>query len=463
MRPSRRPVNAFRLFLLASVSLAFAGPAISGAAYTYDALGRVILVRFDDGKQVSYTYDPAGNRTQHVVSATSGNRPPVAVADSVTMGEDQTSVTLNPITNDTDPDANSLSLFSSGNGTLGTSALSGGGTTVTYSSTNKKNSTDTFFYVIGDGSGLQATGEVTVTFSNLAPVAVSDSVSTTKNNPKSFDPRTNDTDPGNDPLTIVAVTAPLHGTATVMGGGTSVYYTPTANYYGSDSLTYTINDIDGGASTATISMTVAYGSQAPVAVADSKSTNVGVASTFDPRTNDTDPDGSALTITAKTNGTKGSVVINSGTSVTYTPNAGASGADSFTYTIADVDGQTATATVSMTIQAANSPPVAVNDTVELYGTYGPGNTNGTSPTGTIDPRWNDTDPDGNTLTITNVTQPTNGTATINGGGTSVTITRTAVCPGVSPTIGTVTYTISDGLGGTATGTITSTKLCESNN
>ena len=430
--------------------------------YTYDALGHLIKVRYDNGKEIIYTYDAAGNRVQRAVTNVGANSAPVANPDSVTLNENQTSITFDPRTNDTDPDNDSLTLYSTGSGSLGTSALSGSGTTVTYTSTNKRTNSDTFVYVIRDTSGVEAYGQVTVNFANMGPVATNDTVTTNRNTPKIFDPRSNDTDPGNDALTITGVSTPSHGTVFLWGGGTALNYAPTANYYGTDSFTYTVADADGSTATATVNMTVNYGQSAPVANADTKTTTLNTPVTFDPRTNDSDPDGSSLTITAKTNGTKGTVAINSGTSLTYTPTTGQSGADSFTYTIADVDGQTATATVSMTIQAANSPPVAVNDSVELYGTYTTPS-NGTQPTGTIDPRWNDSDPNGNPLTITNVTQPSNGTASILGAGTSIVITRTAACPSVNPQVGSVTYTISDGQGGTATGTITSTITCESGN
>jgi large repetitive protein len=466
MRATSQPNSAVRSIIRASLLATVMGlsiaPAFSATSYTYDALGRLIKVRYDNGKEIIYTYDAAGNRVQSAVTNVGANSAPVANPDSVTLNENQTSITFNPRTNDTDPDNDTLTLYSTGSGSLGSSALSADGQSVIYTSTNKRTNSDTFVYVIRDTSGAEAYGQVTVNFANLGPVAANDTVTTNKNAPKIFDPRSNDTDPGNDALTITGASTPSHGTVMLWGGGTALYYTPTANYYGTDSFIYTVADADGSTATATVNMIVNYGQSAPVANADTKTTMLNTPGTFDPRTNDSDPDGSTLTITAKTNGTKGTVAINSGTSLTYTPITGQSGTDSFTYTIADVDGQTATATVSMTIQAANSPPVAVNDSVELYGTF-TSPSNGSSPTGTIDPRWNDSDPDGNLLTITSVTQPSNGSASIAGGGTSVTITRTATCPGFNPQVGTVTYTISDGQGGTATGTISSTITCENTN
>lgn len=427
--------------------------------YEYDALGRLVRVRYDNGKEIAYTYDAAGNRLQRVVRTAGANRPPVAVPDSISLFENQASVTFNPRLNDTDPDGNAISLFSAGSGTLGSATLSGAGTTVTYTSANRRGSGDSFVYVIRDTAGAEAYGTVSVSFANMAPVAIADTVSTVRNVPRFFDPRINDSDPGSDPITIIATSTPLRGTVSITGGGTGLIYTPGANQFGADSFTYTIADSDGASAVATISMQVTQGQSAPVANADTQVTNLNQPLTFDPRENDSDPDGSTLTITARTNGTKGSVTINGGTSLTYTPQAGQSGPDSFTYTIADVDGQTAIANVAMTIQATNRPPVANADSVELFGTYITGGSS-TQPTGSIDPRWNDTDPDGNMLRVTGVTQPLNGMASINAAGTTVTITRSAACPAFGTTVGPVSYTISDGLGGTATGTITPVITCE---
>lgn len=454
--PRRRATIAV---LSLAPALLVSATALAATQYQYDALGRLVRVRYDNGKEIVYTYDAAGNRLQRVVRTAGTNRPPVANPDAVNLFENQASVTFNPRLNDTDPDGNAISLYSTGGGTLGSAAISGGGTTITYTSTNRRGSGDSFVYVIRDTAGAEAYGAVSITFANLAPVAVNDTVTTARNTPKQFDPRLNDSDPGNDPLTIIATSTPMRGTVTITGGGTGLVYTPTANQFGADSFTYTIADSDGASATATVSLQVTHGQSAPVANADTQVTNLNQPITFDPRANDSDPDGSTLTITARTNGAKGNVTINGGTSLTYSPHTGQSGPDSFTYTIADADGLTATANVAMTIQSVNRPPVANPDSVELYGTYIPGGS-ATQPSGAIDPRWNDTDPDGNMLRVTGVTQPTNGTAMINAAGTIVTITRTAACPAFTTTVGPVTYTISDGLGGTATGTITSVITCE---
>src|SRR6185295_3910959 len=98
-----------------------------------------------------------------------------------------------------------------------------------------------------------------------------------------------------------------------------------------------------------------------------------------------DPDNDTLTVTAVTQGTKGAVTINGGTTVTYTPNLNANGSDSFTYTIGDGNGGTDTATVSITITAVDDAPDAVNDAA----------TTNEDTAVTVSVLGNDTDPENN--------------------------------------------------------------------
>jgi hypothetical protein len=89
----------------------------------------------------------------------------------------------------------------------------------------------------------------------------------------------------------------------------------------------------------------------PVAADDAASTNEGVAVTVNVIANDSDPDGDPLTVSSVTQGALGAATNDGNGQVTYRPNAGLAGADSFTYTVSDGRGAAATATVRVTIVA----------------------------------------------------------------------------------------------------------------
>ncbi len=237
-------------------------------------------------------------------------------------------------------------------------------------------------------------------------------------------------DPDGDNLTVTAVGTPANGTASI-NADNSVTYTPNSGTTASeDSFSYTIADGQGGTSTATV--TVYLANQPPVA--NDVSVSHGTAAvTVDVLANDWDPDGDALTVTAVGTPTSGTAAINGDGTITYTPNSGTSAtADSFSYTIADGQGGTSSATVSVFI--ADQPPVA-NDVYAPHATAAV----------TVDVLANDWDPDGDAMTVTSVGTPANGTATINADNT-ITYTPNSGFTGSSDLF---TYTIADGQGGTS--------------
>lgn len=332
--------------------------AMGGTTYSYDALGRVISVRQDDGKQTVYVYDAAGNRVQAIVSGSTLNRVPVAGPDTITLFENQTSVTLDPTLNDSDPDGTTLSLFSVADGSFG--SVSRAANMVTYTSGWHRNATDALTYTITDGQGQSATGRVSVTLANLPPVAVPDAVQSPVNLGRLFDPISNDSDPGSDSLRLVSVTAPAHGTATIAGDGTGIIYVPVASFTGADSFSYVVSDGDGGTAMGAISVDVVSTLPPPpsanpdvVALQGTAGSNTAAMLIFDPRQNDADPLGRWLRIVAVTQPLGGTVeIIDSGTrlrisSIGGTPAASAIGP--FTYTVEDGIGRQASATISSTI------------------------------------------------------------------------------------------------------------------
>lgn len=179
---------------------------------------------------------------------------------------------------------------------------------------------------------------------------------------------------------------------------------------------------------------------APVANPDFADTDEDVATTIDVLSNDTDPDGDPLTVTSASAG-HGTVDINSDGTLTYTPDPDWNGTDTITYTITDPGGNESSSTVTVEVAPVNDDPVANPDTA--------GTDAGVSVV--IAPLANDTDVDGDALTILGTPTSANGTVAVNGDGT---ITFTPDAGFVGTTV--IDYEISDGNGGTAASTITVT-------
>jgi len=124
--------------------------------------------------------------------------------------------------------------------------------------------------------------------------------------------------------------------------------------------------------------------------------------------------------------------------VTYTPGQDFNGTDHFRYTISDGRGFFAEATVTVTATPVNDPPVARDDAA----------TTAEDTAVTVNVLGNDSDVDGDPLTVTGVTQGAHGSVVLNADG-SVTYAPAADFNGVDH----FTYTVSDGRGGTATATV----------
>ena len=161
-------------------------------------------------------------------------------------------------------------------------------------------------------------------------------------------------------------------------------------------------------------------------------------STVDVLANDSDPDGDPLTVLAASADRGFASPTTLGDAVVYTPAPDFNGQDVVTYTVADPAGASATATVAVTVLPINDSPNASPDSVVVR----PGITE-------LDVLQNDTDPDGDSLTVRAVTQPANGKVMISA-------SRTAVAYESDPGyIGTdrFTYDIADAAGATARATV----------
>ena len=114
----------------------------------------------------------------------------------------------------------------------------------------------------GDDTSQPQTFTITVNGLNDDPTAVDDTLTVLEDAPVTVvDVRANDTDIDGNTLTVTAVSDPANGTATLAAGVVS--YQPDANYFGSDSFTYTVSDGNGGTATATVNVTVTAVNDAP--------------------------------------------------------------------------------------------------------------------------------------------------------------------------------------------------------
>lgn len=187
----------------------------------------------------------------------------------------------------------------------------------------------------------------------------------------------------------------------------------------------------------TASITVTVVNDPPVAGDDTATTFMDTAVLVDVLPNDTDADGDTLTIVANDDTSNGTIAVQNG-KILYTPNAGYTGPDSFTYTLSDGQGGSDVATVAVTVRPSNQAPTAADDSAA---------TTRDTPV-TIDVLANDSDPDGDTLSLVGVGAASNGTAVVQAG--KVVYTPNSGYIGSD----TFTYTLSDGQGATAAGSVT---------
>jgi DNA/RNA endonuclease G (NUC1) len=404
-------------------------------AANYNGLASFSYTMCDDGT-TNGSPDPKCASATVNVDVQSVNDNPTAVDDSSITDED-TPVTINVLANDSDVDGDSLTVSAVTQGAHG--SVTNNGSNVTYSPAANFNGSDSFTYTVSDGHGGTATANVSVTINavNDAPVANPDSATTDEDTPATINVLANDSDVDGDSLVVSAVTQGAHGSVT--NNGNNVTYSPAANFNGSDSFSYTVSDGHGGTATANVSVTINAVNDNPVANNDSATTDEDTPVTINVLSNDSDVDGDSLTVSAVTQGAHG-LVTNNGNNVTYSPAANFNGNDSFSYTVSDGHGGTATANVSVTINPVNDNPVAVNDSA----------TTNEDTSVTIDVVANDTDVDGDTLSLSSVGSAAHGSVAIVSGKA---VYSPATNYNGNDSFG---YVVSDGHGGHANGSVSVT-------
>ena len=182
------------------------------------------------------------------------NDAPVANDDTASTNE-ETPTFIDVLANDEDDDVgDSLTIDDFTDGENGTVTEDDGG--LLYTPDADFSGEDSFTYTVVDEAGAGSTATVTVTVDNENddPVAADDAVSTDEDAPVEIDVLGNDTDVDNDTLVIASFGQGTNGSVTANAGGLT--YTPDADFSGTDTFTYTVEDGNGGSDEATVTVTV---------------------------------------------------------------------------------------------------------------------------------------------------------------------------------------------------------------
>ena len=328
-----------------------------------------------------------------------------------------------------------------GNPRFGTAALAANGGFL-YTPIEGFNGVDFFTYRLNDGVTFGNTTTVRIAVGagggNAAPVTGPLSLTVDEDSSNTVDVLAAALDADGDPLSIVGAGS-ARGQALVSDG--VLRYTPDPDFNGADTIEYVITDGTDSAG-GTVAVTVAPVNDDPVARDDGPFTIApgSGANTFQVLDNDdAGPDaGETLTVVSVGASLHG-IVSFTPAGVSYTPETGYEGPDSYAYGISDGRGGAAAALVRVTVGVANVAPDAVDDSVSTA----------EDTPGTFDVVENDTDGDGHPLAITTVTQGTHGAVTIASPST------VGYAPGANFNGNdTFTYTVSDGHGGSDTATVT---------
>jgi hypothetical protein len=211
--------------------------------------------------------DPTYTDTSVILTVVEdSNVPPVAEDDSATT-EEGMAVVVDVLDNDSDPDGNDddLTVASVGDPPNGTAEILDDEVRVRYTPDDGFTGTDSFDYIVSDGSGGTDEGTVIVTVveaGGTLPDAVNDTTTTQAAVTVFIEVLANDSDADGDTLRIESFTLPANGTAVVVAG--EVFrYAPRAGFVGTDTFAYTVGDGNGGLDEAMVTVTVTEGG-APV-------------------------------------------------------------------------------------------------------------------------------------------------------------------------------------------------------
>jgi IgGFc binding protein/Bacterial Ig domain/Bacterial Ig-like domain (group 1) len=313
----------------------------------------------------SFTYTVSNGETQSTaqvtVEVTPVNDPPATGTDVVSLPPGATEIVIDPLETDLPgpPEEAGQTLTITAlitppaHGTA--EAISSGADAgkVRYTSAAGYHGVDSFEYTTcddgttaGSPDHLCSNGSVYIHISSQPPVAEDDAFTVTEDTPTALHPLANDLDPDGDALTLKNAGSTVHGELSC--GASQCMYSPEDDFTGPDEFVYEIEAGDeSDAGRATIEVTPVNDPPSPVA--DRLVVPPGTGATVNVLANDADIDGGALSVTGTGAAAHGQATCASDGECEYTPAAGYSGTDTFTYTVSDGAGGTSQGHVSVIV------------------------------------------------------------------------------------------------------------------
>lgn len=343
--------------------------------------------------------DGAGGTVTGTVTlnvAAVNDAPTFTGANTLATNED---VTVNHQLTATDVEANPLTYSLATGAQHGTVTVTAAGA-VTYAPAANYAGPDSFSASVSDGAGGQTTTafNVTVAAVNDAPVFTSANTLAT-NEDVTANHQLTAADPDANSLVYSLVTGVQHGSITLTAAG-AVTYAPAANYSGMDSFAARVSDGAGGEATLVVNITVAAVNDAPsigntqFAVSEDGQLNAQLTAT--------DVEGQTVQFSASGGASHGIATISPTGQVMYIPDQDYSGNDTFVVDL--TDGVTAaSATLTITVTPVNDAPQAVDDELRVPA----------AATIAFTVLSNDSDVDGDALSVSVLTPPSGGTLAVN--------------------------------------------------